>query len=71
MQADRGDRADLLPVEEGVRRSEDGPGQASQVALEKENARLKKLVAALSVDNQILQEDSSGNFLARRRGEEP
>ena len=30
--------------------------------LEKENARLKKLVADLSVDNQILKEASSGNF---------
>ncbi len=31
-------------------------------ALEKENARLKKLVADLSLDNQILKEASSGNF---------
>ena len=31
-------------------------------ALEKENVRLKKLVADLSLDNQILQEVSSGNF---------
>jgi transposase-like protein len=30
--------------------------------LEKENARLKKLVADLSIDNQILKEVSSGNF---------
>ncbi len=30
--------------------------------LEKENARLKKLVADLSLDNQILKEASSGNF---------
>ena len=30
--------------------------------LEKENSRLKKLVADLSVDNQILKEASSGNF---------
>ena len=40
-------------------------------SLEKENGRLKKLVAGLSVDNQILKEVSSGNFQARRRGEEP
>ena len=40
-------------------------------SLEKENSRLKKLVADLSVDNQILKEDSSGNFQARRRGDEP
>ncbi len=30
--------------------------------LEKENARLKKLVADLSLDNQILKEAASGNF---------
>ena len=31
-------------------------------SLEKENARLKKLVADLSLDNQILKAVSSGNF---------
>ena len=30
--------------------------------LEKENTRLKKLVADLSVDNQILKEAAQGNF---------
>jgi len=30
--------------------------------LEKENGRLKKLVADLSIDNQILKEVASGNF---------
>src|SRR4030042_395702 len=30
--------------------------------LEKENARLKKLVAALSLDNSILKEATRGNF---------
>jgi putative transposase len=30
--------------------------------LEKENARLKKLVADLSLDNAILKEVSKGNF---------
>ena len=30
--------------------------------LEKENARLKKLVADLSLDNSILKEASQGNF---------
>ena len=30
--------------------------------LEKENARLKKLVADLALDNSILQEASRGNF---------
>ena len=31
-------------------------------ALEKENTRLKKLIADLSLDKQILKEVSSGNF---------
>jgi putative transposase len=31
-------------------------------ALEKENARLKKLVADLSLDNAILKEATEGNF---------
>ncbi len=31
-------------------------------SLEKENARLKKLVADLSLDKQILEEAASGNF---------
>jgi len=30
--------------------------------LEKENVRLKRLVADLSVDNQILKEAAQGNF---------
>ena len=30
--------------------------------LEKENGRLKKLVADLSLDNQILKEAAEGNF---------
>jgi hypothetical protein len=36
--------------------------------LERENARLKKLVADLSLDNAILKEASQGNFQARRGG---
>jgi len=31
-------------------------------ALETENTRLKKLVADLSLDNEILKEANSGNF---------
>ena len=41
-------------------------------ALEKENTRLKKRVADLSLDNQMLKEASSGNFqagLGRMEGE--
>ena len=36
-------------------------------ALEKENGRMKNLVADLSLDNQILKEVSSGNFQARQK----
>jgi transposase-like protein len=35
--------------------------------LEQENARLKKLVADLSLDNAILKEVNRGNFCARPR----
>ena len=35
--------------------------------LEKENARLKKLVAELSLDISILKEAARGNFQARQR----
>ena len=39
------------------------PDQAKRLkALERENSRLKKLVADLSLDNAILKEVSSGNF---------
>jgi transposase-like protein len=38
-------------------------GQAKRLKeLEKENARLKRLVADLSLDNQILKEVTEGNF---------
>jgi hypothetical protein len=36
--------------------------------LEKENARLKKLVADLSLDKAILEESNKGNFRARPGG---
>ena len=34
--------------------------------LERENARLKKLIADMALDNDILREAASGNFRARR-----
>jgi putative transposase len=37
--------------------------------LERENGRLKKLVADLSLDNAILREAASGNSRARRSGD--
>ena len=36
--------------------------------LERENTRLKRLVAELSLDNQILKEVAEGNLPARRSG---
>ncbi len=36
-------------------------------SLEKENTRLKKLVADLSLDKSILKEAAEGNFKARQR----
>jgi transposase-like protein len=36
--------------------------------LEKENARLKRLVANQALDMKILKEAASGNFCARRNG---
>jgi len=38
-----------------------------QKELEAENARLKKIVADLSLDNSILKETARGNFQARPR----
>ncbi len=48
-------------MEEGIRRASTESGKRLK-SLEKENARLKKLVADLSLDNQILKEACSGNF---------
>ena len=39
--------------------------------LEKENARLRKAVADLTLDDQILKEVSSGSFQARASADEP
>ena len=55
-----GDRADLLPLAKGVRRPQDGSGQAVKV-LEQENTRLRRAVADLTLDKQILQEVTRGN----------
>jgi hypothetical protein len=49
---------------EGIRRFEDG--QAKRLKeLEKENGKLKRLVAELSLDTQILKDIAEGNFYAR------
>jgi hypothetical protein len=44
-----------------IRRDRDRPGLEAQ-ELEKENGRLKKLVADLAPDNAILKETVRGNF---------
>ena len=58
----RGDRgANVLSLAKGVRWYE--ADQAKRLReLEKENAQLKKLVADLSLDKQMLQEITQGNF---------
>jgi hypothetical protein len=57
---ERNYRADLLSVAQGVQRADE---QAKRLkVLEKENSRHKRLVAELSLEKQILQEVSWGNF---------
>ena len=45
-----------------MRRDEHQRSEASQGALKKENARLKKLLAEKELDIDILKEVSRGNF---------
>ena len=61
MQATGDQRADLLPLATEVWR--DDPAMAKQFKeLEKENARLKRLVADQALDNQILKEAARPNL---------
>ena len=48
----------------GVRWSEKGPGKSASGGkeLETENTRLKKAIAELTLDKQILKEAAEGNF---------
>ena len=46
---------------QGVRRTAGGSG-ASAKELEQENAKLKRLVAELSLDKLVLKDIASGNF---------
>ena len=55
-------RADVLPVEAGVRRDEGEPGARRLKELERENGRLKRAVADLTLDKLILEEAAEGNF---------
>ena len=54
-------RADVLPVEAGVRGMKVDQARRFK-ELEKENARLKRAVANLTVDKLILEEATKGNF---------
>ena len=58
-----GDRSDLLPVEEGVRGSEDGPSQTSQVAGEGECPTEEAGGGSVAG-----QSDSEGSFLGKLLG---
>ena len=56
--------ADLLPLEEGIRRAE--LSQAKRLKeLEKENVKLKRSVAELSLEKQILKDVAEENFVSR------
>ncbi len=59
--ADRGQRADILSMAQGIWRSEDRPGAADE-DLEKENGRLRRAISDLTLDKLILQEAARGNF---------
>ena len=53
---------DVLPVEAGVGRDEGEPGARRLKELERENGRLKRAVADLTLDKLILEEAAKGNF---------
>jgi hypothetical protein len=53
LQGSRDYNADVLPLAEGIRRLKE---------LEKENGKLKRLVAELALDKQILKDIAEGNF---------
>ena len=49
-------------MEAGVRRDEGEPGARCLKELERENGRLKRAVADLTLDKLILEEAAEGNF---------
>jgi putative transposase len=69
MSADRGQRADLSSLVQGVWRPEDGSGAANGTVggrkandLEKENQRLRRAIYEPTLDKLILQEAARGTF---------
>ena len=58
---DWGDGADLVSLATGVRGLEVGSGERLK-DLEAENARLRKAIADLTLDKQILAEAARGNY---------
>ena len=59
----KGEAENLFFEKEGLKKVETAFDQAHRLKhLEQENTRLKKLVADLSLDNEILKEASRGNF---------
>lgn len=57
----RGHGPDLLSLAQGVRGPEARSGEKRLIELERENARLKKLVADLSLEKAWLPKVASGN----------
>ena len=49
-------------MEAGVRRDEGEPGARHLKELERENGRLKRAVADLTLDKLIVEEAAQGNF---------
>ena len=50
------------PLEKRIRRHEARSSETAEGSLERENAKLKRLVAELSLEKQILKDVASGNF---------
>ena len=61
LKGSRDHNADVLPLAERVRRTEAGASRRLK-DLEKENSRLRRLVAELSLEKQVLKDVASGDF---------